>query len=118
MLPKLAGLVFGIAMFTLLLSVIWPAEAEFTAPLFCSPPYHDPMVVSDTFHDSEGTSTNFTLYCVGPRGEFTDEGFLLPWLTLVAAHTTVAALIVLLVTALRRRTDEVPRDTGHIGTEL
>src|SRR3546814_9829678 len=60
---------------TIFLAVaVWPGEAKLTAPLFCSTPATEPMVVSDTFHDSEGTSTNYTLYCVSDRGELTDEG--------------------------------------------
>ncbi|MFD3745659.1 hypothetical protein [Nocardia sp. NPDC058633] len=99
--------------------VVWPGEAKLTAPLFCSPPATEPVVVSDTFHDSEGTSTNYTLYCVGDRGELTDEGFALPMLALFAAHALIlTALVVLavLIGRVGRRNDpaeeriERPRD--------
>ncbi|WP_280360870.1 hypothetical protein [Nocardia wallacei] len=115
----LSGLVPGVFVFSILLSVIWPGEIELTAPLFCADPYRDPIVVSDTFHDSEGTSTNFTLHCVGDRGELTDEGFMFPWLTLVAAHTALIVLIAFSVTLVHRvTTDEQPPDSPRIGTEL
>lgn len=84
---------------------IWPGEAELTAPLLCASDTH-PTVVSDTWHDSEGTSTNYTLYCVGPRGELTDEGYALPMLILFAAHVVVVMALALaanLVSRLRTR---------------
>ncbi|WP_405494074.1 hypothetical protein [Nocardia sp. NBC_00511] len=85
---------------------IWPGEAKLTAPLFCSPPTTQPMVVSDTFHDSEGTSTNYTLYCVGDRGTLTDEGYALPMLVLFAAHVLILTVLVTLTTlvgSIRRK---------------
>jgi hypothetical protein len=98
------GIAAGAAILGCLLNIpIWPGEAKLTAPLFCAPPYTEPMVVSDTFTDSEGTGTNFTLYCLGERGQFTDEGFLLPWLTLWAAHTVIITALALVVAVLRRR---------------
>ncbi|MET9487020.1 hypothetical protein [Nocardia sp. NPDC006630] len=82
---------------------IWPGEAKLTAPLFCSAPFTEPMVVSDTTHDSEGTSTNYTLYCVGERGALTDEGFALPMLVLLAAHILIASAVVLTAGLWARR---------------
>ncbi len=73
-----------------------------TAPLFCSPAYADPIVVSDTFHDSEGTSVNYTLYCVGEHGAFTDEGFLRPFLVMFAAHILIATVIALIAIVTTR----------------
>ncbi|MGW4245186.1 hypothetical protein, partial [Nocardia sp. NPDC004722] len=86
--PLVAAVSAGVSaglLTTVIPVAIWPGEAKLTAPLFCSPPYTEPMVVSDTFHDSEGTSTNYTLYCVGSRGDLTDEGFALPMLVLFLA---------------------------------
>lgn len=77
----------------LLPGVIWPGEIELTAPLFCSAPYTEPMVVSDTIRHSDGESTNFTLYCVGSRGEFTDAGFLRPFLVLWLSHMVLALVL-------------------------
>ncbi|WP_067723219.1 hypothetical protein [Nocardia yamanashiensis] len=88
---------------------IWPGEAELTAPLLCAS-HTDPMVVSDTWHDSEGTSVNYTLYCVGPRGEFTDEGFAVPMLILFAAHAVVVATLVILGSLLSRARPEPVTD--------
>ncbi|MEV0248725.1 hypothetical protein AB0H76_19140 [Nocardia sp. NPDC050712] len=81
---------------------VWPGEAKLTAPLFCEPPATEAMVVSDTFHDSEGTSTNYTLYCVGERGALTDEGFALPMLVLFTAHVLIVTVLVLLAGLLAR----------------
>ncbi|WP_328393873.1 hypothetical protein [Nocardia sp. NBC_00416] len=83
---------------------IWPGEAKLTAPLFCSSPATEPMVVSDTFHDSEGTSTNYTLYCVGDHGILTNEGFALPMLVMLTAHIVIATTLALLATSFNPRT--------------
>ncbi|MFI6362080.1 hypothetical protein ACIBG0_04950 [Nocardia sp. NPDC050630] len=84
---------------------IWPGEAKLTAPLFCSAPTTEPMVVSDTFHDSEGTSTNYTLYCVGDHGILTNEGFALPMLVMLTAHIVIVTTLVLLATLCKTRTE-------------
>ncbi|MFQ6397419.1 hypothetical protein ACLMAJ_28715 [Nocardia sp. KC 131] len=115
-LGRLVAIFAGIAASTAILGclldiAIWPGEAELTAPLFCAQPYNQPIVVSDTFVDSEGTGTNYTLYCVGDRGQFTDEGFLLPWLTLWAAHTLIAVALTLLVAASTRYRPEISDTT-------
>ncbi|MQY17971.1 hypothetical protein [Nocardia macrotermitis] len=86
---------------------IWPGEAKLTAPLFCSPPTPTPMVVSDTFHDSDGTSTNYTLYCVGDHGTLTNEGFALPMLVMLTAHILIVTALVLLIRS-RSRTTPTP----------
>ncbi|MBF6473207.1 MULTISPECIES: hypothetical protein [Nocardia] len=91
---------------------IWPGEATLTAPLFCSPAT-EPMVVSDTMHDSEGTSVNYTLYCVSERGAITDEGFALPMLTLFGAHVVVVTALVLLAKLwTRSRPDPTTQSPG------
>ncbi|MEV2225614.1 hypothetical protein AB0E01_37945 [Nocardia vinacea] len=82
---------------------IWPGEAKLTAPLFCSAPYREPVVVSDTFHDSEGTSVNYTLYCVTDRGAVTDEGFILPFLVLMAVHIAIITAVAFLTGLWIRR---------------
>ncbi|MEV6658321.1 hypothetical protein [Nocardia fluminea] len=81
---------------------VWPGEAKLTAPLFCSPPATEPVVVSDTFHDSEGTSTNYTLYCVSDRGVLTDEGYARPVLALFVAHLLILTALFLLAALLGR----------------
>ncbi|MFE3795695.1 hypothetical protein [Nocardia tengchongensis] len=96
------GLIVGA--FSIILPVaIWPGEAKLTAPLFCSPPATQPLVVSDTFHDSEGTSTNYTLYCVGDHGTLTNEGFALPMLVMLTAHIVIITAVALLAATLRTR---------------
>lgn len=80
---------------------IWPGEAKLTAPLFCSSGT-EPMVVSDTFHDSEGTSTNYTLYCVGDHGALTNEGFVLPMLVMLTAHVLIVTVLALLAMTFTR----------------
>lgn len=91
----LTGLLAG-ALSIVVPVAIWPGEAKLTAPLFCSAPATEPMVVSDTFHDSEGTSTNYTLYCVGDHGILTNEGFALPMLVILTAHVVIVTSLVLL----------------------
>lgn len=91
----LTGLLTG-ALSIVVPVAIWPGEAKLTAPLFCSAPATEPMVVSDTFHDSEGTSTNYTLYCVGDHGILTNEGFALPMLVMLTAHVVIVTSLVLL----------------------
>lgn len=80
---------------------IWPGEAKLTAPLFCDAPYTEPIVVSDTFHDSEGQSTNYSMYCVGDRGQYTEVGFLRPWLALWVLHTALVIVVVIVARAWR-----------------
>ncbi|MGW4533109.1 hypothetical protein ACWEOI_19380 [Nocardia sp. NPDC004340] len=100
------GLVVGA--FSIVVPVaIWPGEAKLTAPLFCSAPATEPMVVSDTFHDSDGTSTNYTLYCVGDHGMLTDEGFVLPMAVMLTAHVLIVAALVLLAATFRRKAEPV-----------
>ncbi|QLY28671.1 hypothetical protein H0264_25475 [Nocardia huaxiensis] len=92
---------------------IWPGEAKLTAPLFCESGT-EPMVVSDTFHDSEGTSTNYTLYCVGEHGSLTNEGFALPMLVLFIAHVLILTALILLagwIGQRRRPVDATVPDT-------
>ena len=95
MLVTLVVIIFSTAMLGCVLPIaIWPGEAKLTAPLFCEPPYTEPVVVSDTYHDSDGVSTNYSLYCLGEHGQYTEEGFLLPWLALWALHTAIAIFLV------------------------
>ncbi|MDP3971406.1 MAG: hypothetical protein Q8P61_00645, partial [Candidatus Nanopelagicales bacterium] len=76
----------------LLSSVIWPGQVAHLAPIFCEDPTSSAMVVSDAFTDGDGTSTNFTLYCVGPRGQTVDAGWLLPFVVLWGVYSLVLAV--------------------------
>ncbi|WP_433602682.1 hypothetical protein ACQPXH_13500 [Nocardia sp. CA-135953] len=101
----------GVGMFSTVVPVsIWPGEAKLTGPLFCSDPYHEPVVVSDTFHDSEGTSVNYTLYCVTDRGAVTDEGFVLPFFVLMAAHIAIITTVAFLAGLWIRHSTPPPAD--------
>jgi hypothetical protein len=102
------GLLFAGVMTTIVISMaIWPGEAKLTAPVLCDPARPDPVVVRDTYSYRPGeTSMTFTLYCVGPRGDYDEIGVFRPFLVLTAAHTTLIALAVVLFVIwarLRRR---------------
>ena len=102
---------FGFTMIpTILLTVIWPGEAKLTAPLFCSDARPEAFVVTDTYSDGTGeTATNFTMYCVGPRGDADDIGWAKPFLVLSVVHTLLLlAVIGVLVWRRRRRPTRRP----------
>ena len=88
LLGVLAALAFMATMTTVIVAIaIWPGEASLTAPLFCDADQPDAFVVSDTYHPAPGeTVTNYTMYCVGPRGDSTEIGFGKPFLALTIAH--------------------------------
>ncbi|MFI6169741.1 hypothetical protein ACIBCN_23380 [Nocardia sp. NPDC051052] len=103
-LATLTAILAGTAILGCVLPIaIWPGEAKLTAPLFCDAPYIEPIVVSDTFHDSEGQSTNYSMYCVGDRGQYTEVGFLRPWLALWALHSAAVIVLVIVARAWRWR---------------
>ncbi|MFE9577771.1 hypothetical protein ACFYO1_15395 [Nocardia sp. NPDC006044] len=103
-LVMLGTILFGTAMLGTVLPVaIWPGEAKLTAPLICAAPYTEPIVVSDTFHDSDGQSTNFSMYCVGDRGQYTEVGFLRPWLALWVLHSAIVIALVIMGGLWRKR---------------
>jgi hypothetical protein len=93
-------LAFVAVMVTTVLTVaIWPGEAKLTAPLFCADDLPEAYVVVDSYSIQPGeTSYDFSLYCLGPRGEVEDVGFLRPCAVLTLGH---AGLIVGLVGVLR-----------------
>ena len=53
---------------------IWPGSMKLTAATLCPSEQPDPFVVRTTTTDSEGTSTSFSLFCMGERGDFTEVG--------------------------------------------
>ena len=92
------GFVFAVSMLSILTSVIWPGQAKLLAPVFCDDARPDAFVVSDTYSSGTGeTSTNFTLYCVGPRGDHRDVGWFKPFLGICAMNAVVLALLILAV---------------------
>ena len=86
---------------------IWPGSMKLTAPVLCPTDQADPFVVRTTTSDSEGTSTSFSLFCMGDRGDFTEVGswepygllFLYTW----AAFMVLSALLVVRIGWRRRR---------------
>ena len=103
-LAGLFGLLFAGLMITILLAVaIWPGEVKLVAPLFCSDEQPDAFIVTDTYSVQPGeTSTNFTLYCMGPAGDATDHGYFLPFLATMALNTAILGLIIVAARLIRR----------------
>jgi hypothetical protein len=101
---SLCVLLFVASMLTILLTVaIWPGEAKLTAPFLCPEGQDDAFVVTDTYQTEPGeTSTNFTLYCVGPRGDFTDAGFFPSFAMLTGFHLALILLLLVLWGVVRR----------------
>ena len=112
--PTAGILLFAATMLTIVTTlVIWPGELKLSAPLFCTDAQPDAFVVSDTYRVQPGeTTTNYTMYCMGPRGDVTDVGFFGPFVATIALHMILIAVIVaalLRVDRIRRR--PVPRET-------
>ena len=100
---------FGVLLFVSLMSTIivsmaiWPGEVALTAPLLCDDARPDAYVVRDTYNVRPGeTSMTFTMYCVGPRGDYDEIGTFQPFLVLWAAHTMILAAVALLGIAFVR----------------
>jgi hypothetical protein len=104
----LAGILVLCVMLTGLLAVgIWPGELKLTAPFVCPEGKTDAYVVVDSYQTPPNkTSYNFALYCMGPRGNFENAGFGVPFFILSVFHTAlllIVAMFFMLLTALRRR---------------
>ncbi|MGW6374601.1 hypothetical protein ACWFRB_00875 [Rhodococcus sp. NPDC055112] len=89
---------------TLISSVIWPGQTLYLAPLFCEPPTGEAVIVSDTYASGDGTSTNFTLYCIGDRGQTIDAGWLYPFLLLWGGYAAALVAVVGVVVISSRKT--------------
>ncbi|MFC4560924.1 hypothetical protein ACFO4E_03520 [Nocardiopsis mangrovi] len=83
------GVAFFVPVATILLTVIWPGEAVYTAPLFCAEPTPEAVVVADFYPHEGGTAGDFTLYCVGDRGQRTRIGWMPPFIALSTAHVLI-----------------------------
>ncbi|CAN5437495.1 hypothetical protein BH10ACT1_BH10ACT1_36370 [soil metagenome] len=98
---KAGGAMFGVVLFvglmalvTLLSTLAWPGQLRYVGRLGCDAAHPDVMVVEDTFQTSDGTSTDFSVYCVSPGGDAIDQGFARGFVTLWGAYTVaVGALI-------------------------
>jgi hypothetical protein len=104
-------ILLGVSAFTAsMLMVVYPGSFKLTAPLLCPADQPDPFVVRYSYQTSDGTSTNFTLFCMGERGQFTEAGTWVP-LALLTGFVTAglvgatAALAVLAHLSRRRRPD-------------
>lgn len=110
---RLLGLVvvlFGtaavVAFAVLMGSLIFPGALKWTGGTVCPADKADTVVVRDTYQTEPGeTSTNFTLYCIGDRGEIEDAGFGKPLAVLMAwaIGLAVALVLVLFVVGTVRR---------------
>lgn len=85
---------------------IYPGALKLTAPQLCPDDQPDPFVIRTTTQDSEGTSTNFSLFCMGERGDFSEAGSWRPiGLLFVWTYGVLVALAVLVFGVRRARRD-------------
>lgn len=116
------GVVFVSAMFTLItVLAVWPGEAKLTGGLLCPSDQTDVFIVTDTVQASDGgTATDYTMYCVGERGQITEIHFLKPFAVLWAAHTAVLLALILLWSLVSpgRRRRRAGRSARHDETDF
>ena len=95
----------GLLVSTILTIGIWPGQVKLVAPFFCTDAQPDAFVDADTYNPRPGeTVTNFSLYCMGPRGDATDHGFMKPFLlTAILNGIVLTVLLGLTALAFRRR---------------
>ncbi|HEX5947146.1 MAG TPA: hypothetical protein VFY82_12745 [Acidimicrobiales bacterium] len=100
-----------------LVMVIWPGSFKLFAPVLCPDDQPDAYVVSYSMQTSDGTSTNFTLFCMGDAGQFTEVGSWIPLCLLTAAIAAGWALLVLVFATLAHlsRHHRPPIDCGGGG---
>jgi hypothetical protein len=92
----------GVISSCVIVFAIWPGELKLFAPIFCTDAQPDPFVVSDTTSPRPGeTNTNFTLFCMGPRGDATDVGLLRPFLAASILNGVVLMIPLLVLGAIR-----------------
>jgi hypothetical protein len=112
------GLLFGLAVAAITVSsvgiAIWPGSMKLTAPVLCSSEQPDPFVVRTTTTDSEGTSTSFSLFCMGERGDFTEVGTWEP-LLLLFLYTWGAFIVLTVLFVLRLGWRRRRRDRADVG---
>lgn len=92
-----AVLVAVSAFITTMLMVIYPGSFEWTAPVLCPDSRPDPFVVRYESQTRDGTAVNFTLFCMGERGQFTEVG---SWRPLALLMAFVTGAMVALVAGL------------------
>lgn len=101
----------GLLVSCVLTIAIWPGEVKLVAPLFCTDAQPDPFVVADTYSPQPGeTVTNFSLYCMGPRGDSTDHGFMVPFLMISVVNGVILMTLFVILGKLGSRAAR--RSTG------
>lgn len=93
------AILVGVAAFTsTVVMVAYPGSFKWTAPVLCPDDQPDPYVVRYESRTSDGkTGINFTLFCMGPDGQFTEVG---TWRPLAVLTGVVGAGLAVLVAGL------------------
>ena len=79
---------FGMLLSCVVTLGVWPGEVKLLAPVFCDADLPDPVVVVDSYNTRPGeTSYSYSLYCVGPRGNFDEIGWMRPFLGIMLVHS-------------------------------
>ncbi len=104
------------ALLTLISTSIWPGQAGATARWVCDADHPDHLVVATSYQTTEGTATETTLYCIGPRGDAVDVGWGRSWRILWVVHAALTAVVLGLlgVWAFRRRSARSGRRPGGL----
>ncbi len=91
---KSFSVILGPALFALFIAVMlmvaYPNALKLAAPTLCPDDKPDAFVVRYNVQTSDGTGTNFTLFCMSERGEITEIG---TWEPLLILFGFVAALV-------------------------
>ena len=97
------GLAFSALMVSCLVALaIWPGQIKLVSFLFCSDAQPDAFVVADSYNVRPGeTVVNFSLYCMGPRGDATDQGFFFPFVAVTILNALIIVLLVVLLVVWR-----------------
>lgn len=103
----LLSIAFAAMIVSVLVMAIWPGSFALFAPLLCSGETPDAFVVVDRYQVVPGETTfNFTMYCVGARGEVDEIGFIRPFLLMMVTVTVVFLALALVLRGLSSRTPE------------
>lgn len=84
-----------------MLMVAYPNVLKLGAPLLCPDDRPDPFVVRYDVQTTDGTGTNFTLFCMSERGEIHEVGTWEPLLVLYGFVTALVVAFLLVRLALR-----------------
>jgi hypothetical protein len=98
-----------------LVMVIYPGAFRLTAPVLCPDDQPDAFVVRYSSASSDGeTSTNFTMFCMDERGEFTEVGSWKP-LGVVFGSVIAGLVAIVLLIAVFARLRASSRDVDATG---